>query len=123
MSKRLVMVSLGLVLLGYAVEARAQFPGYGFSPRGGEGLGGWQLKRSQNFWNRTSPFFGDPYYDPLKTSPASPFRSPQNHPWRTSPFRGDPYYDPYAARPDGLNGQRQRISPPIRPPAAPARPR
>ena len=83
-----------------SVAAQQSLPGYGDafrqSPSSWDSLDYWQQKRARDFWTRTSPFFGDPYYDPLKTSPLSPFRSPQYHPWGASPFRGDPYYDPYA---------------------------
>jgi hypothetical protein len=72
------------------------------------GLDAWREKRVRDFWNPTSPFFGDPYYDPMKTSPFSPFRSPQYHPYSTSPFRGDPYYDPYAPRRGRLDFYRRR---------------
>lgn len=72
------------------------------------GLDAWREKRTRDFWNPTSPFFGDPYYDPMKTSPLSPFRSPQFHPWNGSPFRGDPYYDPYAPRRGRFDYYRRR---------------
>ncbi|MGE0761148.1 MAG: hypothetical protein AB7F89_08995 [Pirellulaceae bacterium] len=92
-----------------AGAAWGQYPGFGYSPGRGEGLDAWRLKRQSDFWNRTSPFFGDPYYDPLKTSPLSPFRAPQYHPWRGSPFRGDSHYDPYAPRVHRLD--RMRVIP------------
>ena len=78
------------------------YPGFGSAfrntPQSWDSLDAWRLKRSQNFWNRTSPFFGDPYYDPMRLSPRSPYRAPYLHPWRGTPFHGDPYYDPYARR-------------------------
>lgn len=105
----------GIFLVLMAARAHADdgswLPGYGFpayrSTIPGD-LESWREKRTRDFWNRTSPFFGDPYYDPLKTSPFSPFRSPQYHPWRGSPFRGDPYYDPYAPRRDRLDYYNRR---------------
>jgi hypothetical protein len=124
-----VLVLIAVMLLGVASMAigqerrlRRTYPGFGSPPSstytlrpnygidlgGLEGLDGWRVKRERDFWNPTSPFFGDPYYDPLKTSPMSPFRSPQYHPWGASPFRGDPYYDPYAPRRHRLDFYRRR---------------
>lgn len=101
---RIFFISIALFILVATQDADAQqiAPGYGnsfdYPTKSWDSLDYWKQKRTQDFWNRTSPFFGDPLYDPMRTSPLSPYRAPQFHPWRTSPFRGDPYYDPYAPR-------------------------
>lgn len=109
---RMILLFVGLMLLADSdhVQAQQTQPGFGYSfdnpPASRDSLDYWRLKRTRDFWNRTSPFYGDPLYDPMRLSPLSPFRAPQYHPWRTSPFRGDPYYDPYAPRRDRLDFNR-----------------
>ena len=111
MRLKILVVIVGLTATAnlYADEPLPlrRYPSYG-SPNIPSGLEAWREKRVRDFWNPTSPFFGDPYYDPLKTSPFSPFRSPQYHPWSTSPFRGDPSIDPYAPRGGRLDFYRRR---------------
>lgn len=110
---RIVLLIIAVMLLASNAEVQGQQtqPGFGYafedSPASWDSLDYWRQKRTRDFWNRTSPFFGDPLYDPMRLSPLSPFRSPQFHPWRTSPFRGDPYYDPYAPRRDQFDFNRR----------------
>ena len=98
----LFLIPMFFILVTCDASAQVTQPGFGFSfenpPASWDSLEYWRQKRARDFWNRTSPSFGDPWYDPLRTSPLSPFRAPEFHPWATSPFRGDPYYDPYAPR-------------------------
>jgi hypothetical protein len=106
-----VILMLAFLAMSETVSAQQMAPGYGFafdnSPASWDNLDYWRQKRTRDFWNRTSPFFGDPLYDPMRTSPFSPYRAPQYHPWGTSPFRGDPYYDPYAPRSGRLDFYRR----------------